>query len=328
VNGVSNRLMEVLVCPACQSRLVRTAVRTGAEALRCERCGRETKVANGIPRFVNDADLEHAGQENAARRTQESFGYEWTHFGDWRHSGETNFNDYFEGLSLDSLNDRKVLDAGCGMGRHARQVAQHAGHVVAVDFSRAIDQAARNMADVPNVDCIQADLLALPVADGTFDFVYSLGVLHHLAQTEKALAQLVGKLKPGGRLRVYLYWKRHGWQGALLSLVTAARRVTTRLPFGMLRVFCWMLSVVLYGSVILPFRGLSALGVRIHQQWPLFVYSKYPFTILYNDQFDRFSAPLEKRYDAEEVRKLLDGAGLRDVQVRPCFGWLGDGTKH
>jgi SAM-dependent methyltransferase len=328
VNGVPNRLMEVLVCPACQSRLVRAALGSGAEAVRCEGCGRQTKVENGIPRFVDDAELGHSGKESAARRTQESFGYEWTHFGEWRHSGETNFNDYFEGLSLDSLNDRKVLDAGCGMGRHARQIAQHAGYVVAVDFSRAIDQAARNVADVPNVDCIQADLLALPVADGTFDFVYSLGVLHHLAQTEKALAQLVGKLKPGGRLRVYLYWKRRGWQGALLSLVTAARRVTTRLPFGMLRVCCWMLSVVLYACVILPFRGLSALGVRIHQQWPLFVYSKYPFTILYNDQFDRFSAPLEKRYDAEEVRKLLDGAGLRDVQVRPCFGWLGDGTKH
>ena len=51
--------------------------------------------------------------------------------------------------------------------------------VVALDFSRAIDQAARNVGDLPNVYCVQADLLALPLADGRFDFVYSLGVLHH-----------------------------------------------------------------------------------------------------------------------------------------------------
>jgi len=49
--------------------------------------------------------------------------------------------------------------------------------------------------------------------------------------------------------------------------------------------------------------------------------------VLYNDQFDRFSAPIEKRYDAEEVSALLRGAGLENIAVRPCFGWIADGTK-
>ena len=70
------------------------------------------------------------------------------------------------------------------------------------------------------------------------------------------------------------------------------------------------------------------LGVRAHQDWPLFVYSKYPFQVLYNDQFDRFSAPIEKRYDADEVERLLEAAGLDAVEVRPCFGWIGEGTKR
>jgi SAM-dependent methyltransferase len=278
-------------------------------------------IVGGIPRFVDVAD------DVIAKRTQASFGYEWTHFNDWRQSGETNFNDYFEGIDLSGLAGQCVLDAGCGMGRHARQVARFAGRVVAVDFSRAIDQASRNVSDLSNVDCVQADLLALPVADGVFEFVYSLGVLHHLAETERALAGLVQKLRPGGRLRVYLYWKRHGWTGRSLAVATAARRITTRMPFGMLRVCCRVLSVGLYGAVVLPYRALSALGIRGHCEWPLFVYSKYPFNVLYNDQFDRFSAPIEKRYDPEDVQSLLEAAGLRDVQVRPCFGWIGDGTK-
>jgi len=67
--------------------------------------------------------------------------------------------------------------------------------------------------------------------------------------------------------------------------------------------------------------------VRRHRHWPLFVYSRYPFAVLYNDQFDRFSAPIEKRYTREEVAHLLEGAGLVDVTVRPCFGWVGEGTK-
>jgi hypothetical protein len=57
------------------------------------------------------------------------------------------------------------------------------------------------------------------------------------------------------------------------------------------------------------------------------VYTKYPFTVLYNDQFDRFSAPLEKRYSEQEARTLLESAGLRDVTTRSMFGWLVDGRR-
>jgi hypothetical protein len=99
------------------------------------------------------------------------------------------------------------------------------------------------------------------------------------------------------------------------------------MPFGLLRAACRLLSVALFGGVILPYRALSRLGIRVHEHLPLYVYSKYPFNVLYNDQFDRFSAPIEKRYDADEVKRLLESAGLDAVDVRPCFGWIAEGTK-
>jgi SAM-dependent methyltransferase len=289
--------------------------------LQCTSCGKAVPVVRGIPRFVDQP------QDEVARRTQASFGYEWTHFNDWRPSGETNFSDYFKGVDLPRLQGKVVLDAGCGMGRHSRQIAPFAGQVLSVDFSLAIEQAARNVAAQPNVSCVQADLLALPIANESCDFVYSLGVLHHLDETEKALRQLAAKVRPGGRLRIYLYWKLHGWRGRLLSLATLARRITTRLPFGVLRLWCWLLSVVLYGTVIAFYKLAVALGSRAFETWPLFVYSKYGFNVLYNDQFDRFSAPIEKRYDPGEVKALLESVGLRDVTVQACFGWIGEGQK-
>jgi SAM-dependent methyltransferase len=316
-------LVRVLRCVACGGEVAaRLSLETPVvDALVCATCGRTVPVVGGIPRFVDVI------ADGMSRRTQASFGYEWTHFADWRPSGETNFQDYFEGADLGSLRRGLVLDAGCGMGRHARQIAPLVERVIAVDFSLAIDQAARNVSDLPNVDCIQADLMALPLADSAFDYVYSIGVLHHVADTEAALRVLVRKVRPGGRLRVYLYWKRHGWTGRALALVTAARRLTTSMPFGLLRTACWLLSLVLYVVVILPYRLLSALGVHAHQDWPLFVYTKYPFKVLDNDQFDRFSAPIEKRYDAEDVRHLMEAVGLREVDVRPQFGWIAEGTR-
>lgn len=312
------RLLELLRCPHCRGRLARAAA-----DLTCRQCGRTAPVVAGIPRFVKDEDFD-AGE--AASRTRESFGYEWTHFNDWKPSGET-FGDYFANFDLDWLKGRTVLDAGCGMGRHARQIAPFADTVVAVDFSTAIDEAARNVADQANVQCVQGDLTRLPVADEAFDLVFSMGVLHHIADTAGTLRGLVRALKPGGRLRLYLYWKRTGLAGALLSLATLARLVTVRLPFPLLRILCWLLSMVLMAGVILPYRLLLALGVDVRDTWPLAIYAKYPFNVLYNDQFDRFSAPIEKRYSEAEVAALLESAGLRDIRVFSRFGWIGDGVK-
>ena len=320
---MGDRLLELLRCPTCRSPLARTI---GGEAgLKCQGCGREIMIRNGVPRFVQNQPF--GAGEHVARQTQASFGYEWTHFNDWRPSGLTNFADYFGQFDLEWLRGRTVLDAGCGMGRHARQVAPFADTVVAVDFSGAIDQAVRNAADQPNVYCVEGDLTRLPVTDQAFDFVYSMGVLHHLDDTEGALRGLVRALKPGGRLRLYLYWKRSGFSGLLLSLVSLARTITTRLPFPVLKAFCWLLSVGLLVGVIVPYRVLEKMGIPVDESWPLSVYVKYPFTVLYNDQFDRFSAPLEKRYSQGEVSALLEAAGLRDVRVHPRFGWIGDGVK-
>ena len=313
---ISERLRRLLRCTNCGG-----AVTSTPGQLTCASCGHAVPVRDGIPRFVTTPE------DPLARQTQASFGYEWTEFHNPQPSGEENCLDYFEGAPLTSLGGATVLDAGCGMGRHATQMARYAGHVVAVDFSAAIEQARRNTAARGNVDCVQGDLTNLPFPDGTFDYVYSIGVLHHLADTPGAIRKVVEKAKIGGRVRIYLYWKRTGVSGVLLTGVSAARRLTTRMPFPMLKAASWLVSVGLMGAVVLPYRVLSKAGVRAHEDWPLFVYAKYPFNVLYNDQFDRFSAPIEQRFTADQVRQMLTGAGVDDVSVYARFGWVAEGTR-
>jgi hypothetical protein len=95
-----------------------------------------------------------------------------------------------------------------------------------------------------------------------------------------------------------------------------------------MRGISWNLSAVMYSPVVIPYRLASRLGVQGHSSWPLFVYTRYPFRVLYNDQFDRFSAPLEKRYDPEDVTALLRAAGLAEVRVWSSFGWMAEGVRR
>ena len=60
---------------------------------------------------------------------------------------------------------------------------------------------------------------------------------------------------------------------------------------------------------------------------PLKTYADYSFQVCVNDQFDRFSAPIERRYEREEVEQLLTGAGLIDTRVTAHHGWLGAGRR-
>jgi hypothetical protein len=118
-------------------------------------------------------------------------------------------------------------------------------------------------------------------------------------------------------------------KAALLSAVGLARRATTRLPHGLLYWLSYPLAAGAYAAFVLPYRAMRALPptAGLAERLPMKQYAAYPFRVCVNDQFDRFSAPIERRYSEAEVRALLEGAALEDVTVVPSWGWLGSGRK-
>ncbi len=262
------------------------------------------------------------------RRTAESFAYEWEHFGQLRQEWEQNFREYLRPHEPESLRNRLVLDVGAGSGRHSYEAHRFGARVVAVDVGDAIHVARRNLpADVVTV---QADAEELPFEDATFDFVMSIGVLHHLPDPRRALSSLARLVRPGGHIHVYVYWvPPRRWHRSLLRLVAAVRRVTTRMPRPLLRVLCYPIAAALFATFVLPYRATrDAPGLeRVAGGFPLKAYADYPFRVCVNDQFDRFSAPLEWRFTAEEVKGMLIEAGFADVVVLDNNGWIGSGRR-
>src|SRR5262245_12371307 len=151
--------------------------------------------------------------------------------------------------------------------------------VVAVDASEAIEAAARNNPSGAAL-FVQGDVLQLPVATGAFDLVCCLGVLHHIEDTAGGLRQLIRAVRPGGWILVFLYHDpaEQGWaRAALLRLVSAARRVTTRLPHGLLHGLTWLLAAGLFLLYVGPLRAISKTpGFTGLRSLPLGQYTEYP----------------------------------------------------
>jgi SAM-dependent methyltransferase len=175
------------------------------------------------------------------------------------------------------------------------------------------------------VHIVQADLFHLPLRQSSFDMVYSLGVLHHLPEPEAGFQEILRYGRPGADVLVYLYWSLNDeprWKKRLLNLVAMVRRVTTRLPFPLLRAFSWCVAVGCEICFVAPYRVLrNTRWKRFAETLPLKLYANFPFRLLYQDQFDRFSAPIENRYDREEVEGWLMRSGLENWDIIRGSGW-------
>lgn len=272
--------------------------------------------------------LTRAEHGSIKQRTADSFAYEWRRFGALRDEWARNFADYLRPHAPADLAGKTVLDVGTGSGRHAFHAAAAGAHVTAVDLGDSIDVARRNLP--ASVTTIQADAEHLPFEPESFDFIMSIGVLHHLPDPERALRAISRYAKPGGHVHIYLYWVPElRWHRRVLRMVTSVRRLTVRLPHALLHAACYPLAAVLQCAFVTPYRLLRhrprASGLA--ELLPLKTYADYPFSVLVNDQFDRFGAPLERRFTAAEVRAAMEGAGLEDVVVLPNHGWVADGRR-
>lgn len=107
---------------------------------------------------------------------------------------------------LDPAPGAHILDAGCGYGYHAVRLASHGLRVTGLDFSHAALRQARatvrRAGMASRIRLHQGDLLHMPYADGTFEYVNCWGVLMHIPDLEGALRELARVLRPGGKLVV------------------------------------------------------------------------------------------------------------------------------
>lgn len=329
------KLLSTLRCPSCRGTLSEAA---SNDDLVCNACKLSFPIVNGIPRMLlspfreallgnADASGIHAKQIETAL----SFGFEWQRFPEMYDEWEQQFLDYMQPHPAEFFRGKKVLDAGCGNGRFAYYATKYGAEVWAIDLGPAVEVAGQNTQSVGQAQVVQADLHHPPFALESFDFIYSLGVLHHLPDPEPAFRSLLQFLKPGGEIQIYLYWKpeKQPIKSLLLSGVSAARQVTTRLPHSAVYALAYPSAVAAFMFFVWPYRFMKQWSPlkSFAEGLPMKQYASFPFRVCVNDQLDRFSAPIENRYTRADVEEWLIRAGLKAPQVGANFGWIATGTK-
>jgi SAM-dependent methyltransferase len=275
--------------------------------------------------------------ENIDIETVEGFGDEWTRFDHTTKDGEadlvTAFEAYFAIFPWDALpRQAEGFDAGCGTGRWARFVAPRVGRLHCVDASdRALAVARKNLADFSHVDFHHASIASMPVADGSMDFGYSLGVLHHMPDTAAAVSVCARKLKPGAPLLLYLYYafdNRPLWFRSVWRASDAVRRVVSRMPHAMRYGVSQAIAAGVYWPLSRAAGVLEKLG-RDVEAFPLASYRDRSFYMLRTDALDRFGTRLEQRFTRDEIQRMMEAAGLERVTFHDAMPyWCAVGYRR
>lgn len=273
---------------------------------------------------------------NVDARTVEGFGEEWSAYTQ-RELGEDEqkwmFDLYFGLMPFDDLpKHAEGFDLGCGSGRWAEIVRQRVGFLHCIDASeKALKVARTRLGAHDDVAFHLASVDDIPLSDGSQDFGYSLGVLHHVPEPAAGLAACVAKLKPGAPFLVYLYYSfdnRPPWFRRVWAASNLLRRGICRLPFRGRKAVTDVLAATVYWPLARTARLAERAGLPV-QSMPLSAYRDNSFYTMRTDSLDRFGTRLEHRFSRAEIEAMMIDAGLEDIRFQDSVPyWVAVGRRR
>jgi ubiquinone/menaquinone biosynthesis C-methylase UbiE len=258
---------------------------------------------------------------NVDRRVVDSFGQEWKKFNHAKTQERelrSVFECYFSIFRWEIMSKDAVgFDLGCGSGRWAYFVAPRVALLHCIDPSAdALEVAKDKLQAFANCKFHLAAADSNPLPDGSADFAYALGVLHHVPDPQKGISDCVRKLKIGAPFLLYLYYafdNRPIWFRFVWRLSDVMRLLICRMPFSVRLAICDLIAAFVYW----PIGRIAKVCDRLHlpiAQFPLTAYRNRSFVFMRNDSFDRFGTRLEKRFTKGQITGMMKAAGLERIE--------------
>lgn len=350
---MQNKAIQILKCPYCITELILTILHTNNEEiidgyLWCH-CERWYPIIKGVPRMLPDnlrsklsqtypdffmqykynlpksSDFDNEIYDDNKEQTRKSFAYEWKYFNTFYSEYEQQFLDWIEPVKPDFFKNKLVLDAGCGMGRHLRIAKQYGANVIGIDLSEAVDVAYENVQEM-GILIVQADIYQLPFSSHAFDYVYSIGVLHHLPNPETGFHKLVQQVKTGGHISIWVYGRENNF--SLIMANPLRKYFFSRIPLSFTYYIALLMSMAIFPIahlyVLLQKIKLPPFIIQFLPQYHFLNYlSRFSFSIIHNIVFDQLIAPTAFYLTKQEVEQWFTHHKIKQAILshRNCNSW-------
>ena len=261
-------------------------------------------------------------------RTKATYGLQWNRFRILRPEEDRATFANRTGFEAASLAGLAVLDGGCGMGRYLRVAAEAGARVYGLDLSEATRAARDLTAEYTDVLVLRGDLLRPPFAPGSFDRIYSIGVLDHTPDPRAAFLALARLLKPGGTIAIWVYRRE---RPVLERIIGLHRAVSRRLPLNaVLALSRWTAPIggLKRRMIASENRLVAKLGVALNLA--TIGVSMHPDPeVRVCDTLDWYAPQFMSRHTIEEVTDWFVEAGLveiSDLSIGQVFFHAGQGN--
>jgi SAM-dependent methyltransferase len=257
-----------------------------------------------------------APTESSDARTAAAFATSWNSVAEGSVYTRDQFLDWLDPVDPATLKGRAVLEMGFGNGSLLYHMGAYGpARLAGIELGDTIARTRHNLRHLPQgmLELHAGDLTTAQL--GEFDFVYCIGVLHHLEDPGAGFAAVVRHTRPGGRFHCWVY-AREG-NAAVMLVVDPIRRIACRLPW-------WATKYGVALPLAIPYfayaKGIQALsrqagpvrsaGVeRLVEKLPLAAYSRWiarrPFGFFHHVAFDQLVTPRTRYFSRPEVESLV-----------------------
>jgi SAM-dependent methyltransferase len=265
-------------------------------------------------------------------RTAAAFATSWNHVGEGSVYTREQFEDWFRPLDPAEFKDKSVLELGFGNGSLLYHAAAYGpARLAGVELGDTLARTRENLAHLPPgvLDLHQGDLTKVDV--GEFDFVYCIGVLHHLGSPDDGWRAVLRHTRPGGRFHCWVY-AREG-NDVVVHVVDPVRKVASRLPW-------WLTKYGVALPLTVPYfvyaKALGHVPSSVAARLPLGTYSQWiaqrSFGFFHHVAFDQLVTPETHYIPRATVDRWLDSPevahGTAYVRRRNGNSWTFGGQKR
>lgn len=273
----------------------------------------------GLVVETSDTALAPMAEAPPSHGTQHEFGWQWARYPEVLPEHREQFRRWISPFPEAGFEGKRFLDLGCGAGRNAHwALVNGATGGIALDYDeRTVAQARKNLAEHPGMEVRHQSAYEL-ADEAVVDVAFSIGVIHHLADPKRAVANMVRALKPGGTLILWVYAKE-GNERYLMVIDPLRRFITSKIPAPLTRLLAKAMTPALWAYIRLP-----------HEKAYLRLLREKGFRQLELIILDQLIPSIACYWTEAETRDLVAGLPVEGIQTQHTNGmsWSLVATKQ